>query len=269
LAAYWICLEVGCKIENRDLPILFFEMLHKYNDGSILRVMSAKELISVPVWKGNRILDVDHASKIKEAIGNSIEKLDSGYTIIKYNEEASDGRLVVSSYLIDGQHRASVIRDYYSSTICEPDFELTVTERLVDSESEAIEYFNSINNVKPQFWKTDPNLLINRYIYALEQEFNKSKKLMFIRSDNTKRPYLYVNSLREEFKNNLELLKVNSNDIAQFVERVIKYNRETLDSLRIELLTPNIKDAKMKERIIALGFALASDIKLKWVRELL
>jgi hypothetical protein len=231
--------------------------------------MSAKELISIPVWKGNRILDTEHASKIKEAIGNKINRLDSGYTIITYNEETSDGRTIISSYLIDGQHRASVIRDFYNSTICEADFELTVTERTVESETDAIEYFNSINNVKPQFWKTDPNLLINNYIKALEARFNKNKKAMFIRSDSTKRPYLSINSLRESFNMNLIHLKHSTDDINIFIERVDRYNTETLNRLRIELLLPNTKDEKMKERIVSINFALAYDIKLRWVGELL
>ena len=106
-------------------------MLHQYNDGSVLKKMSARELVSIPIWNGNRILDKEHASKIKEAIGNNINKLDSGYTVIRYNEDASDGRVVLSSYLIDGQHRASVIRDFYNSTICEPDFQLTITEKWI------------------------------------------------------------------------------------------------------------------------------------------
>ena len=244
-------------------------ILYKYNDGSIIKLMSAKELISIPVWKGNRILDKEHASKIKEAIGNDINRLDSGYTIIKYNEETSDGRLVLSSYLIDGQHRAHVVRDYYNSTICEPDFQLTITEKFVESESDAIEYFNSINNTKPQHWKTDPNLLINNYIRALETHFNKGKKIKFIRSDATKRPYLSVTSLRDAFNNNIDHLKYTQNDVQKFIQRVDNFNKNTIERLRIELLESNVRDEKMKERIIDLEFSLAYDTKIKWVNELL
>jgi hypothetical protein len=244
-------------------------ILYKYNDGSVIKLMSAKELISVPVWKGNRILDKEHASKIKEAIGNDINRLDSGYTIIKYNEETSDGRFVLSSYLIDGQHRAHVVRDYYNSTICEPDFQLTITEKFVESESDAIEYFNSINNTKPQHWKTDPNLLINNYIRALETHFNKGKKSKFIRSDATKRPYLSVTSLRDAFNNNIDHLKYTQNDIQKFIQRVDNFNKNTIERLRIELLESNVRDEKMKERIIDLEFSLAYDTKIKWVSELL
>ena len=244
-------------------------MLHQYNDGSVLKKMSARELISIPIWNGNRILDKEHASKIKEAIGNNINKLDSGYTIIRYNEDASDGRVVLSSYLIDGQHRASVIRDFYNSTICEPDFELTITEKTVESESEAIDYFNSINNVKPQYWKTDPNLLVNNYIKALELRYNKNKKSLLIRNDNTKRPYLSVGTLREVLKMNIEFLKSNSDDINRFIDKVDKYNTKLINIFRIELTQHNAKDEKIKERMICVDFALAYDLKLRWIAVLL
>ena len=243
-------------------------MLHHYNDGSILKLMSAKELVSIPVWKGNRILDTEHASKIKDAIGDNINRLDSGYTIIRYNEETSDGRVILSSYLIDGQHRASIIRDFYNSTICEPDFQLTITEKTVESESEAIDYFNSINNVKPQFWKTDPNLIVNNYIKALEFRYN-SKKNILIRSDNTKRPYLSVSNLRDVLKMNVDLLKSTADDINKFVEKVDKYNTSLINSFNIDFTQANIKDEKLKERMVSMKFAIAYDLKLRWIRELI
>ena len=130
--------------------------------------------MALPTWKGQRILDKTHSDAIKAAVGDNVQSLDSGYSIVKYKEEATDGSSVVSIYLIDGQHRASIIRDYYLETVCEPDFNVTVMEKTVESESDAIEYFNKINNVKAQQWRMDPNLLINNYISAIEKVFNKN-----------------------------------------------------------------------------------------------
>ena len=121
-------------------------MLHVYNDGSKLLKMSAKELISIPIWKGNRILDTAHAEHIKAAIGSDVKKLDSNYCIIQYTEPNADGVPVIQRYLIDGQHRASVVRDFFRDTLCEPDFFVTVREKGVESESDAVDYFNAINN---------------------------------------------------------------------------------------------------------------------------
>lgn len=243
------------------------KVLHTYADGSTLNLMTSRELIAIPPWKGQRIIDNNHVNTIKSAIGKNVQLLDSGYSIIKYKEETADGKLILQSYLIDGQHRASVIRDFYNSTVCEPDFTVTYTEKIVDSESDAIEYFNKINTVKVQQWKMDPNLLINKYISALEGVFNTNKKSLLIRPGSTSRPYLSSTKLREEFKNHVKLLKMNT--INTFVENVKKYNTSTVNNFSIELSQVNAKDVVLKEKAITLKFALAYDTKLKWVKEIL
>ena len=243
------------------------KVLHTYNDGSTLNLMTSRELIAIPLWKGQRIIDNNHVNSIKSSIGTNVQSLDSGYSIIKYREEATDGKMVMQSYLIDGQHRASVIREFYNSTVCEPDFNITYTEKIVESESDAIEYFNKINNVKAQQWKMDPNLLINKYIISLERRFNTNKKSLLIRPDSTTRPYLSATKLREEFKNNIDLLK--TNNITKFILAVEQYNSTTINNFSIEMSQLNAKDVTLKEKAIAVNFALAYDTKLKWVRELL
>jgi len=244
-------------------------MLHTYNDGSILRLMTSREIVAIPVWKGQRIMDKEHAASIKNAVGANVNILDSGYSIVRYKEENADGSISISSYLIDGQHRASVIREFYSSTVCEPDFNVTVTEKTVDSESDAIMYFNKINNVKAQQWKMDPNLLINNYLRALESHFNKNKKCPFIRSGHTARPYLSSDSLREVLSKNISYIKSNNDEIMRFVERVDKYNAHMCTNFEVELAHNPCKDESIKKRAVATKFALAYDTKLKWVRELL
>jgi hypothetical protein len=244
-------------------------MLHTYNDGSVLRLMTSRELVAIPVWKGQRILDREHAADIKNAVGSNVNILDSGYSIVRYKEENTDGTIIMSSYLIDGQHRASVIRDFYSSTVCEPDFNVTVTEKTVDSESDAIMYFNKINNVKAQQWKLDPNLLINNYLRALESHFNKNKKCLLIRPESTARPYLSANSLREVFSKNISYIKSNNDEIMRFIERVDKYNTHMCTNFEVELAHNQCKDENIKKRAVAAKFALAYDTKLKWLRELL
>jgi hypothetical protein len=232
--------------------------------------MSARELVRIPIWKGNRILDQTHAEEIKKAVGVKINLLDSGYSIVKYKEEYTDGSTRLSSYLIDGQHRASVIRDFYSLAICEPDFQVTVREKVVESESDAIEYFNALNHVKAQSWKTEPNILINMYIKALETQFNKNKKCPLIRSDKaTKRPYVSANSLREILNNNIAYLKHSVDYINTFVQKVCEYNKKQVDYFELESTREHVKDAKIKERAVSTNFALAYDIKLPWIREIL
>jgi hypothetical protein len=80
---------------------------HKLYDGSVLRLMSAKELIRIPVWQGNRILDTEHVSEIQRAISTDIRKLDFGYRIVSYMDTDASGRALKQYALIDGQHRAA------------------------------------------------------------------------------------------------------------------------------------------------------------------
>ena len=244
-------------------------MLHTYNDGSTLRLMKAKDLITIPIWKGNRILDETHAKSIKEAVGSKVQRLDSGFNIIKYDEKNADNETITVSYLIDGQHRASVIRDFYRDNYCEPDFDLTVTELVVETESDAVEYFNKINNVKKQHWKTDPAILVSKYIVALEKKYNTNKKTPLIRIGSTHRPYLSSEKLREVLKANSSLLKQSAEDVAAFIEKVNRKNNELLNELQIELALPKTKDVKIKEKAFELKFALACDQNLSWIRTIL
>ena len=244
-------------------------MLHTYSDGSTLKLMSAKELVAIPIWKGQRILDKDHAASIKAAIGSNVKRLDSGYSIVRCKEETTDGKMVDCTYLIDGQHRASVIRDWYAATVCEPDFLVTVTEKVVDSESDIIHDFNKINTVKPQQWKVDPAILANNYIAALERVFNTNKKCPLIRTGATTRPFLACDTLRKTLLESKVLLKHAPEAVAAFVSRVQQYNVAMISALNRELVVAATKDSKLKERAIAANFALAYDTKLQWVGHML
>jgi len=253
---------------NISIPTM--ATLHTYNDGSVLKVITARELIAVPIWKGQRILDKAHADTIRSAVQGKPTSLDSGYSIVKYKEENADGRLVECSYLIDGQHRASVIRDYYQENFCESDFNVTVTEKSVESEADAIEYFNRINNVKAQQWKTEPQLVINRYLAAFEKAFNQNKKQLLIRPGTTARPYLSSDNLREALMRNVNLIKHIHNDaLAKFVRAAEEYNRQLLNKFAIELTQACVKDEKLKERAIKANFALAYDVKMGWISNVL
>ena len=239
-------------------------VLHTYHDGSVLGVMSSRRLIRLPIWKGQRILDAERVYEIKCAIGTRVRCLDSGYHVVKYMEDTADGRQIESVYLIDGQHRASVLRDFYEQTMCEPDFYVTVTERTVESEADAIDYFNKINNVKVQQWAIDPNLLINNYIRALELAFNKPKAAL-IRPGKTKRPYLSSDSVRGALVAHAHLIK-GAGAVATFVAASERYNAKRLHQLSIELLHSKSSKDTLKESAIKADFALAYDDTMDWVR---
>ena len=164
------------------------ELLHLYSDGSKLYKMSALSLCRIPIWKGNRIIDLDHVQNIKESINSKAFLLDSGYKTIQYEEYDESNKPVKKTYLIDGQHRISVVVNYFDTVENAPDFMVTITEIKVESELEAIEYFNKINNVKPIQFQEDPNLLVNKYLQKLISSYPVKSKLF--RTGATKRPYL-------------------------------------------------------------------------------
>jgi len=251
---------------NKTVQPYFSKMLHTFNDGSVLRTMTAKELVKIPVWHGQRTLDKAHAAKIRDAVGAAVDRLDSGYRIVFYLEPDTSGHMVRQSYLIDGQHRAEVLREHFLSSLCEPDFTVVVTEKEVDSETDAIEYFNAINNVKPQQWRTDPNILVNTYVIELEKVFN-AKKPGFIRTSATVRPYLGADKLREALKAIVASLRSDKASIESFARRAVEKNKEMLDRWSVNSLG-DAKNASYYDKAAKVGFMLAVDPKLPWVREL-
>ena len=225
--------------------------LHTYSDGSILRIMDASALIHIPIWKGNRHLDPVHVKNIKESTKAYL--LDSGYKIIQYEEDG-----IQKSYLIDGQHRVSVIIDYFKTKTIEDeyfehaikDFKVTVTEITVSSESDAIDYFNKINNVKPVQYQEDPNLIINTYIQGFEKRFPGMCKI--------KRPYLSTDKLRDTLTLHIDSLKKLSVD--DFIKECNRQNKIMIEHIKT---IRRKKDENLIKRMIELDFALAWD--LKWI----
>lgn len=225
--------------------------LHTYSDGSVLRVMDASALIHIPIWKGNRHIDLTHVKNIKESTKAYL--LDSGYKIIQYEEDG-----IKNSYLIDGQHRRFVVNDYFNTKTFEDeyfenpikDFKVTVTETNVNSETDAIDYFNRINNVKPVQYEEDPNLIINKYIQGFDKTFPGMIKI--------KRPYLSSDKLRDTLKTNINSLKKLSVD--DFVKKCQIQNTKMLQCIKT---IHRKKDENIIKRMIELDFALAWD--LKWI----
>jgi len=229
--------------------------LHTFHDGSTLRTVPAKSLIGIPIWKGNRILNTEHVSALQTALGSRVKELDSGYCVIQVPEVDAGGKEVVASYIIDGQHRAAVLKAHFEPPCFEEDFDVVVRFKRVHSETEAISYFNAINNVKPQQWKHDKKLVANAYIVALEGDYN-TKKLALIRPGATCRPYLSVDKLREQ----LLLYPLDPDRVTTFRARVAEWNRKKCEETRLLLaMQSDHKDTRMLARALEVGFLLAMD----------
>ena len=241
------------------------ELLYTYSDSSKLYKMSALTLCRIPIWKGNRIIDLEHVKNIKESINSNVCLLESGYKTIQYDEVDESDKPIRKTYLIDGQHRISVVSNYFENINDAKDFEITVTEIRVDSEIEAIEYFNKINNVKPIQFKEDPNLIVNKYLLRLIASFPVKSKLF--RNGATKRPYLSVDKFRETLIKKVDNLKKIS--IEKFIKECKITNILIIQELEIRSLNEKEKELKIIKKILELEFALAWDDKFKWLDKFL
>jgi hypothetical protein len=241
------------------------ELLHTYSDSSKLYRMSARALLCIPIWKGNRIIDLDHVKNIKESINYKAYFLDSGYKTIQYDEIDENNKPIKKTYLIDGQHRISVVADYFENVQDAKDFLVTVTENRVDSEADAIEYFNKINNVKPIQFKEDPNLIVNKYLQRLLTSYPVKSKLF--RTGATKRPYVSVDKFREALIKKVDNLKKIS--IEKFIKECKTTNTKIIQELEIRSLNEKEKELKIIIKILELEFALAWDDKFKWLDTIL
>ena len=247
-----------------DVP----KSLHKLSDGSSLRIMGAKELIRIPIWKGNRIIDQSHVDTIKNSIKGNVRALDFGYRIVSLMVDDAGGNQVRELFIIDGQHRHRVLYDYFHENICVEDFPIVIIEKEVQQESDIIAYFKKLNTQMAIPWKSDPSMIANQYIGAIEGVFKKDKKPL-IRSGATKRPYLSIEKLREALIDVCKrgLLGEGADDVRSFIERVVAYNARSLKDADIASLSAKKGDADIIQRAAALKFMLAVDLNLGWISE--
>jgi hypothetical protein len=244
---------------------IMIPILHTLNDGSVLRKMTARELMTYQPWQGNRILDHGHVDSLEKSLNGYVELLDSGYKLIIIREIDASDTIIENKYIIDGQHRVEVLKRAFISNPFLDDFELCITEKHVRGEAEAIAYFRCLNHAKPIEWKMDPKLIVNKYVEALEKSCMLTKRVSFIRSD-TKFPYLSSSVLRLalEKEHVRQQLSDDDADVAKFVENVLEWNKAIL----IEPISTSTLPKKIRERLekgISLGFVLAVDPTCAWI----
>jgi hypothetical protein len=241
--------------------------LHTLHDGSSVRIIQAKELIRIPIWNGNRIIDQTHVDKLKASI-KDIKTLDFGFRIVSLAVEDAGGRLTRELFIIDGQHRHRVLTDYFTENLFAEDFPIVIIEKKVADESEIIAYFKKLNTQMAISWKSDPNLIANDYLQAIEGAFNngKTEAKKLIRAGATKRPYLSSDKLRQVLVDlcKRDVLKEGADAIKEFLARVVALNKEAVAGADMAALEAK-KDSDLIQRAAELKFMLAIDVKLGWV----
>lgn len=237
------------------------QIIHTFSNMAVLRKMQARDLIHIEIWNGNRTLNHEHKRQIVESLKIGVHGLDlNPFHIIRYPIEDPDtGEQLFKTYIIDGQHRASILKDAYTVNTEALYFDVIVIEHSCSSEEDAIRYFKILNTTHAVEWKDDPKLLANKYVAGIEKEFNKGKT-KFVRQHGCHRPYLSLEKLRDaiiKYK-----IHEKGRKLADFVSFARTKNLETCEYFKA--LGEN---EKLIERSVAMGFCLALDETFKWMEE--
>jgi hypothetical protein len=238
---------------ERKLPPPRLTQLHIFSDSSVLRKMPAKDLCKIPIWHGNRILNEEHKNSIAASIG-SIRSLDlKPFHLVTYPCEDE-----ISTFIVDGQHRVSILKDAFFNNHETENFDVLVVEKSCASQAEVAAYFKMLNTTRAIEWKEDPKMLAGPYVTLFETAFNKDKKDKdkLVRAGTTKRPYMSVEKLREAIVKNIAHVMKKTPEL--FVEEAEVINKKWLSD------ASQCND-KLVQRAIALGFILACDDKFSWI----
>lgn len=238
-------------------------LLHTNNDGSRLMRSTVHRLLEYPVWRGQRIIDLEHAKRLRDSI-DDIRNLDSDYHLIVKRELHADGRIIETRELVGGQHRRSILLEE-KACLRLPDFPVTYTEKDVESEAEAEAYFNKISSSKPMHFDEDPSLMVGRFLVSLEKEFTPAKKAdICIKSHRTTRPFLYIEDVRAVLKEERMIERLRRTKPVDFAKRVWEWNRKKVLDMEMTIATGETPPPTMV-RCHERKFALAFDPKLPWI----
>lgn len=223
--------------------------LYPYVDGGVLCVVSSHELIQVPIWSGNRTINLDHVDSIRKQMDTSVRYLDKNYTVVvKTTKPEGAEEVLVERFVIDGQHRLHIMRSQLTSDATIAPFDVTCTMYYVTSEEEIETLFKRINFAKPIDYTSDPNLHITSIIKKLKENFNTNPKYPLIR-DGTRAPYLDEKRLR------IAMIPVGKQLLALTVDQVVSRFVEK-NTLLITTGQPSDKTGT---------FALGAQASLSWI----
>lgn len=232
-------------------------ILHVFSDRSILRKTTARDLCKIPIWHGNRILNEDHKKQIADRI-EGLKSLDlKPFHLVTYPCEDENGAEEIKTFIVDGQHRVTILKEaFYANPVTE-NFDLLVVEKACTSQADVTAYFKLLNTTRAIEWKEDPVMLAGPYVNIFEATFNKNKTKL-VRSGATKRPYMSLDKLREAIIKRIDL--VTKRTPQEFIEHVVARNAEWLVDARAH---PD-KDKNL-EKAILLEFILPQDDKFTWI----
>jgi hypothetical protein len=233
-------------------------IIFTYNDNSKLYTVKAKWLITLPIWEGNRVIDMAHVDKLAAAI-NDPTQLQGPYSVVTYKDDAG----VQQNRIIDGQHRKEILSRYFATHVEKPDFNILVRRYHIESHDAAIQIFQQINHAKPMIYRGSSTERIHLITEALKQKFVSEKgrqKIALIRTGSV-RPFLNVETLIAAIK----LYKIHE-DTKISPEQIVTH-AETMNAFYAEDVnrTGAQFTKTMLERATDYGFYLGLDPKCPWL----
>jgi len=247
-------------VQPPPVPVKTTSNLYKFSDGSVLKLMDAKELSKIDIWHSQRTLDVTHKQAIQKQVNNTIQALDGSlYHIVRYPPDEEGEQDICR--IIDGQHRASVLRDYFESGGAAT-FQVLVKEKFCKTEEEAILYFKILNNTKAIEWKEDPKLVAQKFMSALLAIF-ENEKTKFFRASKTKRPFIQVEKLQAIFVNRRIGIGMKITP-EEFAQKTLAWNESKIDHILSQVSRTSVED-----HALSLGFTLGLDENFGWLDSVL
>lgn len=231
--------------------------LFVFHDKSILRSIPVQDLIKIPIWEGNRILDEEHKTEIAKQVGGNIHDLDiHPFHFVCYVEVQEDGRKELVYKIIDGQHRVKVIKEYCATVDSPVNFQVLVVEKRCADASDVIQYFKVLNHVKAIEWKEDENMIIMSYIVAMMDHFAQIGGAVYrkyFKNSKTQKPYLDITAFREVLrKRPWGVARLQTMSMCDFAEKMWVENKRILENVG----TKSSKN-KVEEKAVAIQFGLA------------
>lgn len=250
------------------LSPLSYRWCHTFRDGSQLIEISARWMISnVPAWEGQRTLQSEHVNMLRDKIRNP-QDLEGLYVVAVLKSEEG-----VRWGLVDGQHRAEVLREWFRTQPLSEDFKVIVRLKECASDLEVIELFRTINTQKPMEYTLSPEEKQHELVRLLVTEYQRKDKghklTEMIRSGAKQRPFLATEVLLQHLKDRRFFTKDSpgtyEKTTQEIAERVIAWNTEKVANPAPYLTSLKGLTPSLTAKAITYGFYLGLDPKLGWL----
>ena len=242
------------------------DTLFTFHDNSVLRTMKILDVLKIPIWEGNRILDEEHKNAIETQIKENVQCLDlKPYHIVSYPSVDELNQPSIAYRIVDGQHRVCILRSYYARNPTMQNFHVLVNEKRCESLDEVVEYFKILNHTKSIIWSGDKQLIAMNIINQLINYFKNQNSALQknFKMGRTVKPFLDIYELRDVLTN-YPLDTLQEFDVEIFCKNTFAYNKTLLNNIVVKQ-----KKQAYEDKALKLGFALALEKPSKWVYNVL